>query len=185
MRRMHATLVFGLCLALLFCYAGNAKADSSSGNPTAVAHLDFRVTIPQIVYLQVGTVGGTTDRVTFAVTDLPGTGAVAGTSNGANPVPVRVAALVASGATVTLKADSSTALSDGASHNIPFTEISWVAGGTGGFNNGAFNGNAAQQIEQFTGSGDHQGNYTFSYANDTYYPTGTYNGTVTYTLSTP
>jgi len=184
MRRMHGTLVFSLCLALLFCYASAARAESSSssGTPT-VAHLDFRITIPTILYLQVGTSGATLDLVTFTVANLPGTGPVAGTSSGANPVPVRVAALVGAAATATLRADSSTALTDGASHNIPFNQISWTA--TAPFTSNTFSGAANQQLDQFTGPGDHQGTYSFSYANANYYPTGTYNGAVTYTLSSP
>jgi hypothetical protein len=183
MRRMRETLILGLCLALLFCYAGSAMAESSqsTGAPTS-ARLDFRVTIPTILYLQVGTVGATVDRVSFTVADLPGTGAVAGTSNGANPVPVRVAALVGAASTVTLRADSSTALTDG-SNTIPFDQVSWTASGS--FTGNTFNGTANQQLDQFTGAGNRTGNYTFSYANANYYPAGTYNGTVTYTLSSP
>jgi len=185
MRRTRATLILGLCLALLFCYAGsaNAMSSSSSGTPTSV-YLDFRVTIPTILYLAVGTVGATRDLVTFAVTDLPGTGAVAGASSGANPVPVRVAALVGAAATVTLRADSSSPLTNG-STSIPFTEISWTAAGN--FSSGAFSGAAAQQLDQFTGPGNRTGTYAFSYANNNYYPAtvAPYNGTVTYTLSSP
>jgi len=184
MKRMHGTLIFSLCLALLFCYAGSAKAESSQSNgaPTS-AHLDFRITIPTILYLQVGTVGATVDRVTFAVVNLPGTGPVAGTSSGANPVPVRVAALVGAASTVTLRADSSTALNDGSGHTIPFDQISWTA--SGNFTGNTFSGTANQQLDQFTGPGNRTGTYTFSYANANYYPTGTYDGTVTYTLSSP
>lgn len=184
MRRIRETLILGLCLALLFCYAASAKAESSSsgGTPTT-ARLDFRITIPTILYLQVGTLGATVDRVTFPVIDLPGTGLVAGTSSGANPVPVRVAALVSAGTPVTLRANSSTALTDGSGNNIPFSEISWTA--TGNFAGNTFNGAASQQLDQFTGPGNRTGTYSFDYANANYYPAGTYNGQVTYTLSAP
>jgi hypothetical protein len=185
MRTMRGTLIFGLCLALLFFYASGAKAESSQSNGAATtARLDFRITIPTILHLQVGTVGATRDLVTFAVTDLPGTGAVAGVSNGANPVPVRVAALVGAAATVTLRADSSTALTNGTTP-IPFSEISWT--GAGSFASGTFNGTNNQQLDQFTGPGNRTGTYSFSYANVNYYPTtvAPYDGTVTYTLSSP
>ena len=185
MRRTRETLLLGLCLALLFCYAGSAKAEStSSGGTPTTARLDFRITIPTILYLQVGTAGTTRDLVTFAVTDVPGSGAVAGTSSGTNPVPVRVAALVGAAATVTLRADSSSPLTNG-STTIPFTEISWTAAGN--FSSGAFSGAAAQQLDQFTGPGNRTGSYAFSYANNNYYPAtvAPYNGTVTYTLSSP
>ncbi len=182
MRKMNGTLILGLCLALLFCYAGSVKADAGSGPNSAVAHLNFSITIPTILYLQVGSTGAIIDTVSFAVNNIPGTGAVAGTSSGANPVPVRVAALAGAAATVTLTANSSTALTDGTS-NIPFSEISWTA--TGDLTGNTFTGAASQQIAQFTGSGNRTGTYSFSYANANYYPASTYNGTVTYTLSSP
>lgn len=185
MRRIRETLVFGLCLALLFCYAASAKAESQTiiGGGSAVVRLDFRITIPTILHLQVGSLAATVDRITFPVTDLPGTGAVAGTSSGTNPVPVRVAALVGAATNVTLTADSSTALDDGSGNNIPFTEILWTASGS--FTGNTFNGTNNQQLDQFIGPGNRTGTYTFSYANANYYPNGTYDGTVTYTLTSP
>jgi hypothetical protein len=184
MRRMHETLILGLCLALLFCYAGSAKGESNSSGGAAVnARLDFQITIPTILYLQVGTVGATVDVVSFAPSGLPDSVPVAGTSSGANPVPVRVAALVTAGQTVTLDANSLTSLSDGSGNNIPFNQISWTGGGS--FASGTFNGTNNQQLDQFTGSGNRTGTYSFSYANANYYPAGTYSGQVTYTLSSP
>ena len=184
MRRMRETLILGLCLVVIFSYAGSAKAEStSSGGAPTTARLDFRITIPTILYLQLGTLGATVDRVTFPVIDLPGTGPVAGTSSGTNPVPVRVAALVGGSALVTLRANSSTALTDGSGNNIPFSEILWTA--TGNFSGNTFNAAANQQLDQFTGPGNRTGTYSFSYANANYYPPGTYNGQVTYTLSSP
>ena len=89
MKKMHGTLVLGLCLALLFCYASGAKAEEDWGllGATAVVRLDFRINIPTILYLQVGTAGALVDRVSFTVADIPGTGPVTGTSSGPNPCP--------------------------------------------------------------------------------------------------
>lgn len=184
MRKMSRLLILVLCSAQLFCYVSMANAESSSalGTPTA-ARLDFRIAIPAVLYLQVGTLGATVDRVSFAPPGIPDSVPVAGTSTGAYPVPVRVAALVGASGLVTLRADSSSALSDGSGNNIPFTQISWAA--TGNFTGAAFNGAASQQLDQFTGPGNRTGTYTFSYANANYYPAGTYNGQVTYTLSSP
>lgn len=176
--------VFVLILSLgaLLCYVGSARAESNTAvGGSASVSLDFAIDIPSILFLQIGSVG-VVDTVTFNVTDVPGTGAVAGTSSGAYPVPVQVSGLVGAAATITLAADSSTPLNDGA-NNIPFDEISWAAGGV--FSPGTFNNNAAQQLDQFTGSGDRIGTYSFSYDNDTYYPAGNYIGSVTYTLSSP
>ena len=115
--------VLSLSLGALLCYVGSASAESSSVvGGSASVRLDFAIDIPSVLFLQVGTAGATIDTVTFGVTDVPGTGAVAGTSSGANPVPVQVSGLVGAGATITLTADSLTPLADGA-NNIPFDEI--------------------------------------------------------------
>ncbi len=184
MNKMVKLFALGLSIAMLFCYVGPANAESNLavGGGSAQARLDFAVQIPTILFLQVGTVGATIDTISFSVVDLPGTGSVAGVSDGANPVPVRAAGFVGAGSTMTLSADSSTALSDG-TNTIPFTEISWTAAGS--FTSGNFNSGAAQQLDQFSGSGDNTGTYAFSYDNDTYYPASNYTGRVTYTLSSP
>jgi len=176
---MRETLVFGLCLALLFCYAGGAEAGEAVavGGP-AVVTLDFRINFPPILYLQVGSASVTVDLVTFDVANIPGSGAVAQTP--ATPVPVRVAALVGANTAVALTADSSTALSNGP-NTIPFSEISWT--GAGSFAGNTFSGTNNQLLDTFVGPGNRTGTYSFRYANNNYYSAGTYNGTVTYTLS--
>jgi hypothetical protein len=174
-------------LALLVGLGGGqavwAESNLAVGG-SATARLDFRVTIPTILYLQVGTVGAVVDVVSCTLANIPGTGAVAMTSSGTSPVPVRVAALVPAGAAVRLLANSSTALNFGGGLTpIPFDQISWVA--TGAFTSGTFNNNAAQVLNTFAGSGNRTGTYAFSYANANYYGTGIYTGRVTYTLSSP
>ena len=131
MNKMVKLFALGLSIVMLFCYVGPANAESNLavGGGSAQARLDFAVQIPTILFLQVGTVGATIDTISFSVVDLPGTGSVAGVSDGANPVPVRAAGFVGAGSTMTLSADSSTALSDG-TNTIPFTEISWTAAGS-------------------------------------------------------
>ncbi|MBW2040251.1 MAG: hypothetical protein JRI46_11815 [Deltaproteobacteria bacterium] len=180
MKKIGKILVIGLAIAVSLCFTApvSAESDLAIGGPASV-DLDFQITIPTILYLQVGTAGATIDTVTFTVDDLPGTGAVA--QNEA-AIYVRAAGFVGSGSTMTLSSDSSSALTNG-TDKIPFDEISWAA--TGDFAGGAFDNGAAQKLDQFTGSGNRTGTYTFSYDNDTYYPTGTYTGTVTYTLSSP
>jgi hypothetical protein len=177
-----------VCLTLLALVLGlggmpAARAESNLvvGN-NATVHLDFQITIPQILFLQVGTLGATQNVVSCTLSDIPGTGAVAMTSNGANPVPVRAAALVAASAPVRLLANSATPLSNGAA-TIPFTQISWT--GAADFSSGTFSGAAGQVLDAFAGSGDRNGTYTFTYANANYYDVGTYTGEVTYTLASP
>ncbi|MCP4669363.1 MAG: hypothetical protein GY849_23775 [Deltaproteobacteria bacterium] len=183
MKKILGKLVLGLVISAFLYYSGPVHADSDLAvGGSASVDLDFQIQIPTILFLQVGTIGATIDTISFSVTDIPGTGAVAGASSGANPVPVRAAGFVGSGSTMTLTADSSTALTDGA-NTIPFSEISWTA--TGDFAGGTFSDAAAQQLDQFTGPGNRTGTYSFSYDNDTYYPASTYDGTVSYTLSSP
>ncbi len=178
-------LVAGLATAAIFAYAGPAGAETDwailGGSPSV--DLNFAIDIDTVLLLQVGTDDAvTTDTISFAVDTMPGTGAVAGTSSGANPVPIRVAGLVPDGSTMTLTSNSLADLTDG-TNDIPFDQISWA--GTGDFSGGTFNGTAAQQIEQYTDSGDRSGTLSFSYANTQYYAAGNYTGTITYTLASP
>ena len=114
----------GLAILALLVGLGGGQAVWAESNlavgGSATARLDFSVTIPTILYLQVGTVGATIDVVSCTLANIPGTGAVAMTSGGANPVPVRVAAMVPAAAAVRLLANSSTALSNGGGGTIPF-----------------------------------------------------------------
>jgi hypothetical protein len=141
--------------------------------------LQFRIHIPQILYLQIGQEGQAVEFIDFKVTDIPGTGKVFGDPRG---IPVRVSGFVPRGQTVTLTVNSTTPLSAGR-QAIPFNTISW--GSTGDFPKGAFDGSASQRIGHWAGAGNRTGTYTFVYDNSRYYPPGTYSGLVTYTLSVP
>ncbi len=85
--------------------------------------------------------------------------------------------------TVTLTADSSAPLSNGAA-TIPFTQISWVASDAD-IPSGTFAGAAGQVLVSYTTSRQVCNNHTFSYANAQVVESGTYTGRVTYTLSMP
>jgi len=159
-----------------------AESRLQAGGGSPQARLDFRITLPTLLYLQMGTNGPTVDRITFKLDNIPGTGAVQGTSTGTYPVPVRVAGFVPRGQAMTLRANSSAPLTNG-SENIRFDNISWTA--TGNFTSGRFNNTANQQVRRWTGSGNRTGTYRFYYDNDEYHGSGTYNGQVTYTLSSP
>jgi hypothetical protein len=160
-----------------------AESSLSVGSSTSV-HLDFQIYIDPVLTLQVGTDSPTIDRVSCTLSNIPGTGAVAMTSSGPNPVPVEAKAQgVGPHAPVRLLADSAMPMSNGAGGTIPLNQISWAA--TGNFSSGTFNNSAAQLLDTFSGSGNRKGTYSFSYANVNYYAAGTYNGRVTYTLSSP
>jgi hypothetical protein len=186
-RRKSKRFLVGLALLALAVGLGGGQAAWAESNlavgGSATAHLDFQINIPTILYLQVGNAGATVDRVSCTLSDIPGTGAVAMHSNGPDPVPVTMSGFVTAGQTMTLLADSSNDLSAGGSSKIPFDQISWTGGGSIGGN--TFNKATNQQIAQRTGSGTLTGTMAFSYANANYYDAGTYNGQVTYTLSSP
>ena len=159
-----------------------ARTESASGPSPKSVHLNFQVTIPSIVQLQIGSAGGTIDTVHFNVTDFAD---VQPTIAGDLAPTVKVHTIVAAGQAVNLTANSSTPMNDGAGHNLPFTTISYA--GTGDFSavSGTFNGTAAQSIWSSTGRVNLNGTFAFTYHNSDTYDPGTYNGQVTYTLASP
>ena len=175
------SLVLGLLSAPVY---GESNLSPPNGNSTT-ARLNFQITIPTILYLQVGSPGtGAIDTVSCSLSTIPGSGPVAMTSTG--PATVRVAAVVPAGQAVKLEANSLTPLSAGVGQNILFSRISCAA--SGDFTSYTFNNTNNQGLENFTGSGNRAGTYAFTYANadpTDYYPAGTYTGQVTYTLASP
>ena len=124
--------------------------------------------------------------------------------------PLRPATSASAARPVTLKVDSSVALScvsgPCGGTSIPFSNISWTSTGNGSggdIQNGQFSGAANQQLASFNANATYcsfpliifclgwtyQSNaisatrLTFSFANDTIYPAGTYQGTVYFTAS--
>jgi hypothetical protein len=173
-------LVTFLILATTALSWGESKLQTGGGS--SQARLDFRITVPTILFLQIGTAGATVDRITFNVNNIPGTGAVEGSSSGVYPVPIRAAGFLPQGQRMSVRANSSAPLTDG-SENIRFDNIRWTA--TGNFTNGRFNNTANQLIRRWTNSGNRTGTMRFFYDNDEYHGSGTYQGRVIYTLSSP
>lgn len=124
--------------------------------------------------------------------------------------PMRPVSTSSTARPVTLRVDSSTGLScqsgSCGATIIPFSKISWTASnntGTGDIQSGQFTGATNQQLASFNANATfcsspfiifcfgwtYQSNtlnatrLTFSYANDTIYPAGTYQGTVYFTAS--
>ena len=174
-------LVMGLMLLL---GTSPAWAESDVGiNSDAMVHLDFQVNLPQILYLRIGTSGGTIDTVTFNVTDVRQNQS---TVPGDTSPQVAVGAIVENNATITLSANSSTPMSGSGGNTMSFKTISCT--GSGDFDTVsdlAFDGTTNQQIWQGTGRGFRSGNFSYTYDNSYDYPPDTYDGQVTYTLSSP
>jgi len=159
-------------------------ADSGIGfgaGASAQADLDFRITIPNFVYFQIGSAGATVDRVEY---DLnvgaiqPGTGgpiaATGGTGDGADG---SLSITLATNAANVSIAASGGDLTSGAL-TIPFTDI--TATGTGTIPVPDF----GTTITPFApGALSISDTWSYTYDNSTIYGAGIYNGTVTYTVT--
>lgn len=186
-----------LALALATPLLASAESQLITGAGSAVARLDFRVVVPRVLFLGVGTGAGglanntTIDTVNFDYTSNPaavGTGAAAGAITG-NVVPVRV---VGNNGQVSLTAATTGALTNATADTIPWSEITATsslaalpspvipATGTGAGSN--------VTLSSGTKITDRTADWTFSYANTAVVAPGTYgttNGRVTYTASMP
>jgi len=192
---------------------GNAESTVSTGAGalTATAQVEFQVTIPQVLYLRVGTGSSyttgvlapnntTIDVISFAPTtgQLVTGGAIAGTggdlTNG-----VETAAVIGNGGTVTLGASTPGAMNDGAGDTINWSQITTAsATNTTGtalpapvLANGAST-NLTLNAASKTVYEDAKWTYTYNITAGSIPVAGTYggataanNGLVTYTASMP
>jgi hypothetical protein len=131
--------------------------------------------------VQIGSGGGTINKVTFTLTAANvGNGvAVVGTP----AILVNVAARDTVLRTVQLVVNSSVPLSNGAS-TLPFSQISWTTSDAS-IPAGTFSGAAGQLIVTFPTNFQLFNDHTFRYANTQVLQPGTYNGRVTYTVTMP
>lgn len=210
-------LLLVTALAALAPLAAHAESNftTAAGTQSAAAKLDFRVVVPKVLFLQVGTGtnlanNATVDKVSF---DVPagaiGNGtAVAGTGGDLAGGGVTVRVLGNSG-TVSLTNATTGQLSSGVTGNptVPWADIVVTAGAlpttTTGYTNAAiahppFNdatgGGASASATTLAASAGlvrREGSWTFAYANTATLPAGTYgdtagnNGRVTYTATAP
>ena len=199
MKKSSLILKSALALALVSPLLASAESQLVVGTGSATARLDFRVIVPRVLFLGVGTGAAaaipanntTIDTVTFDYSTNAvalGTGAAAGSITG-NVVPVRV---IGNNGVIALTAATTGALTNGTADTIAWTEISATsslaalpspaipATGTGAASN--------VTVSSGTKVTDRSANWTFSYANSTVVAPGTYgttNGRVTYTAAMP
>jgi len=204
------TLLGAASLALpLMAFAESSVVTGPVANPlSTTAHVDFAIAIPKVLYLRVGTgtayntnvlapANGTIDVVTFTPTAANvGTGAINGTGGDAGP-GVETAAIVSNTAgVITFSAAAAAAgLSDGAGDFIPFTQITTTpaAGSFATLLNppALINGTTTTTITPAGKVFQADAKWTYTYANNTVPPAGTYGNTVannsrvTYTASVP
>lgn len=192
--RKNLLVKTAVALALAAPLLASAESQFVVGTGSASAKLDFRVVIPRVLFLGVGTgaaalsTTATVDRLTFDYTSNPntiGSGAAAGsiTNTGgfaSNAFPVRV---FGNNGQVQIAAAGGPNLTSGAD-TIPFTQITGTSDSTNLPNPvlGAAAVNVAASAGKVT---DRTANWTFSYANTVAAPAGTYNGQITYTATMP
>ena len=179
--------------------AFSAQAESNintaaTGAVSAAAKLNFRVVIPRIIFLRVGTGTDfanvtTVDNVIFTATAanignataLTGATDGAGTATGgAGSVAVRV---LSTGGSVNLSATSSVTGPTAAGVSIPWSAFSSTTSTT--TLPAPAVGAAPTSITATNGVVSQTANWTFSYANTVAYQAGTYDGVVTYTAALP
>lgn len=169
-------------------FAAQAESNintSGTAGASTTAKLDFRVTIPKIIFLQVGT--GTSmaantavDRVDFTVAAANvGTGtAVAGVSTGGTIN----ASVLGNAGNVTFSASGTAGGLSNGTQTIAWSQIAPTA--TGALVHPAISG-ASSTLTATAGVVNQQATYSFNYNNSATVAAGTYNGTVTYTAANP
>lgn len=206
MRPMFTKAAIALALTAPFLAHAESTFNSGTGSPlTANARLDFRITIPKILYLRVGTgtnlaTNGAIDLIDFTVpgASLGNSTAVAATAASGDLGNGTVTArLIGNNGTVTFTSTTAGALSNGAGGSISYSQIATAVatnttatalphpaltdGGTTSLTLTPASGNVINQDAK----------WTFSYLNTTVPAAGTYggvnvnNGRVTYTASMP
>lgn len=183
--------VLAIALALASPLAANAESNVTTGAGTisATARVNFSITIPRFIFLQVGTgtllaANATINTIDFqpALTVVGNGTPVAATAGsgdqGNGIVTVRI---IGNAGNVTLGATGPANLTSGA-NNIPWTQIATAI--TGGATHPTINGAAAA----FTATANVvniAGTWAYSYLNATTPAGGTYTGQVLYTATTP
>lgn len=198
-----------LSLALIAAgLSGAARAESNfvtgGGTLTATARVDFRITIPKILFLQVGTgtlfANNTTiNLIDFVVpaasigdgTPVAATAASGDVGNGTVTAIVR-----GNGGNIGLTSVATGALGNGAGDSINFSEITTTAAAlsTGTVLTAPTLANGTSASVTLTAVGkvvNQDARWTYQYANSAVVPPGTYggvntnNGRVTYTATLP
>ncbi len=186
-----------LALAVIgAAFAAHAESDiNATVAPiqNAVAKLDFRIVVPRIIFLSVGTTTNfadntAVDRVDFTVTAANvGSGTAVAGALGAGlgyPVPVRV---LGNGGNVTLTANGVTGGLTNGAQTVPWTQITGTSSNAGLPNPAIGNGvaGAASVLAAAAGVVNQSATWSFNYANTNPVAAGTYNGQVTYTAALP
>ena len=173
--------------AVAAAFAAHAESNitTGAGGLTATARLDFRVIVPKVLFLQVGTGTAFTanpvvDRVDFSLSAVEATSGLpkAGTSTGGT-INARV---LGNGGNVSFGAlGSGTGLTNAGWPISPWTQI--VPTATGGTLIHPVIGAAPTSLTAAAGVVNSSTVYSFNYSNSSVVAAGTYDGQVIYTAS--
>ncbi|MBW0172545.1 MAG: hypothetical protein ACT6SF_05485 [Hydrogenophaga sp.] len=176
----------------LFLHVGNGALSGSSGTLNGTAGTSGAINLVQVT-VPVAQLGNGTDLP--MTSDSTQAVSLYGDGNNTCPTPASQV-MVGAGyrrnsgsANATLTVTSPANLTSASGDTIPFTEISWTvsAPGSGAPNvipAGTFNG-GTQTLVTVPGNSYFENCHSFVFANNAVRAAGTYNGRVTYTLSSP
>ena len=194
--RAEGVLVLGILGLSFLGFMGTVQAESmlnlgNAANLSASARLEFRVVVPRLLFLSVGTATAmadntTVDQIAFNVPQNAVGNAVpvaASSGTGAYPVTARVVGL---GSSVSLTATGSAGgLTDG-TKSIPWSQIAASSSGTlphPAIGDGG--AGVATNLAAIAGVVDKTATWTFNYANTLPLASGSYAGQVIYTAALP
>ena len=110
---------------------------------------------------------------------------VQGTLAANNALSIDVKARTSTNGSVSLTVVAGDDLKSGATDTIAISNLTWAGSGAGFSATGTSSKAAPVTVASFTGSGNRTGTQNYSLANSWSYATGTYNATLTYTLTAP
>jgi hypothetical protein len=180
-------------------FSAHAESDLNIGSAaglSATAKLDFKIVVPRLIFLRVGTgvnfadaLGGTNiDRVDFNLTaaDITSALPIAGVA-GQGPYAVAVQVL-GNGGNISFTANGTAGGLTNGSQTIAWSQIAPTSSNTAGLPHPAIgNGvaGAATSLPAAANVVNQTANWTFSYLNTNAMAAGSYNGQVTYTAALP
>jgi hypothetical protein len=184
----HLILKSALALALATPLLASAESDLTIGAGAAEAKLNFRVIIPRVLFLAVGTGSTgfadntTVDTLTFDYSTAAAA-ATLGNSTPSSAQNVNVRVLGNNGQIAIAATGSGTGLVNG-TDEIPWSEITATSSDATNFNVPAVGG-SANPVLNGTKVTSRTATWNYAYANTTTPAAGTYTGTVTYTATMP
>jgi hypothetical protein len=164
---------------------------NAAGCTTAALPVNFSITIPAFLRLQVGAVGSAASvQWNASVTSANiGTGNVSPDSvtNGGAGAGLVAYALVSNVSTnnATITATGSAAAFTSGGNSIPYTDVNATAVGTTGAAVALPVPATPTTVSPTAGVINRAGTWAYYYVNNTIYPAGTYTGTINYTVTQP